>query len=208
MKVSVSILSEKDNFVSEIKKIDNTIADFIHLDIMDSSFTDNSSFNIDDLKDIRKYTNKKLDVHLMSTNLDKLIDDFSYLNPEYITFHIEVKDTLKYINIIRNKGIKVGIAINPETDIEEVYPYLDIVDLILIMSVNPGLGGQKFMESTICKMQELKEIKPDYNYVIQVDGGINSQTIKYINNYADIVVSGSYILSSSNYNDAIKILKE
>lgn len=207
MKVSVSILSEKDDFISAIKKIDNTDADFIHLDIMDFTFTDNSSFKIGDLKNINSYTNKDLDVHLMSTNLDKLIDDYSRLNPKYITFHVEVGNTIKYINMIKSKGIKVGLAINPETDIEDVYPYLELVDLILVMSVKPGKGGQKFMENTICKMQELKEIKPDYNFVIEVDGGVNADTIKYINNYVDIVVSGSYIFNSNDCNESICKLK-
>lgn len=207
MQISVSILKEKDNYIETIKKVDNSISDFLHLDIMDCTFTESSTFDIESLKDIKKLTNKKLDVHLMSTNLDKLIDEYSTINPEFITFHVEAGDTLKYINKIKSKDIKVGLALNPGTDIEEIYPYLELVDLILVMGVIPGMGGQKFMTSTICKMQELKELKPNYNYLIEVDGGINDKTIDYVKNYVDIVVSGSYITDSDNYNERINYLK-
>lgn len=207
MKVSVSILKEKDNCVDAIKKVDNSICNYLHLDIMDCTFTESSSFDIETLKNINELTNKKLDVHLMSTNLDKLIDEYSILNPEFITFHVEVKNTIKYINKIKNKGIKVGLALNPDTDIEKIYPYLELVDLILVMSVTPGKGGQEFMTSTICKMQELKEIQPNYNYLIEVDGGINDKTINYVKDYVDIVVSGSFITDSDNYDEKINCLK-
>lgn len=207
MKVSVSILGEKDNYISALKKIDKTSADYIHLDIMDSSFTKFSSFDINDFKNIKDITNKKLDIHIMSTNLKERIEEYSTLNPEFITFHVEVSNTLEYIGKVKEKGIKVGLAINPDTDLEEIYPYLELVDLILVMSVTPGKGGQKFMTETICKMQELKEIKPSYDFVIEVDGGINNETIKYINNYADIVVSGSYITNFDNYEENIEKLK-
>lgn len=207
MQISVSILKEKDNYIEAIKKVDNSVCDYLHLDIMDSTFTAKSSFNIDDFKNIEELTNKKLDVHLMSTNLDKLIDEYSSINPGFITFHVEAGDTLKYINKIKDKNIKVGIAINPDTDIEKIYPYLELVDLILVMSVIPGKGGQEFMSSTICKMQELKELKPNYNYLIEVDGGINDKTISYVKDYVDIVVSGSYITDSDDYDEKIEHLK-
>lgn len=205
MKVSVSILKEKENYLDVIEKLNNSKADYIHIDVLDNTFIKTSSFDIDDFKNIE--FNKKLDIHLMSSNLEKQINDFSLLNPEYISIHKEVGDTLKYLNKIKNKGIKAGIVINPETDIEKVYPYLEIVDLILIMSVNPGKGGQEFMKSVIGKMQELKEIQDRYNYVIEVDGGINNDTIKYVSNYVDIAVSGSYITDSIDYDKNIENLK-
>lgn len=205
MKVSVSILKEKENYLDVIEKLNNSKADYIHIDVLDNTFIKTSSFDIDDFKNIE--FNKKLDIHLMSSNLEKQINDFSLLNPEYISIHEEVGDTLKYLNKIKNKGIKAGIVINPETDIEKVYPYLEIVDLILIMSVNPGKGGQEFMKSVIGKMQELKEIQDRYNYVIEVDGGINNDTIKYVSNYVDIAVSGSYITDSIDYDKNIENLK-
>ena len=205
MKVSVSILKEKENYLDVIEKLNNSKADYIHIDVLDNTFIKTSSFDIDDFKNIK--FNKKLDIHLMSSNLEKQINDFSLLNPEYISIHEEVGDTLKYLNKIKNKGIKAGIVINPETDIEKVYPYLEIVDLILIMSVNPGKGGQEFMTSVIGKMQKLKEIQDRYNYVIEVDGGINNDTIKYVSNYVDIAVSGSYITDSIDYDKNIENLK-
>lgn len=205
MKVSVSILKEKDNYLDAIEKLNNSKADYIHIDVLDNTFIKTSSFDIDDFKSIK--FNKKLDIHLMSSNLEKQINDFSLLNPEYISIHEEVGDTLKYLNKIKNKGIKAGIVINPETDIEKVYPYLEIVDLILVMSVNPGKGGQEFITSVIGKMQELKEIQDRYNYVIEVDGGINNDTIKYVSNYVDIAVSGSYITDSIDYDKNIENLK-
>lgn len=205
MKVSVSILKEKENYLDVIEKLNNSKADYIHIDVLDNTFIKTSSFDIDDFKNIK--FNKKLDIHLMSSNLEKQINDFSLLNPEYISIHEEVGDTLKYLNKIKNKGIKAGIVINPETDIEKVYSYLEIVDLILIMSVNPGKGGQEFMTSVIGKMQKLKEIQDRYNYVIEVDGGINNDTIKYVSNYVDIAVSGSYITDSIDYDKNIENLK-
>ena len=205
MKVSVSILKERENYLDVIEKLNNSKADYIHIDVLDNTFIKTSSFDIDDFKNIE--FNKKLDIHLMSSNLEKQINDFSLLNPEYISIHEEVGDTLKYLNKIKNKGIKAGIVINPETDIEKVYPYLEIIDLILIMSVNPGKGGQEFMKSVIGKMQELKEIQDRYNYVIEVDGGINNDTIKYVSNYVDIAVSGSYITDSIDYDKNIENLK-
>lgn len=205
MKVSVSILKEINNIKDAIEKTNESNSDYIHLDVMDNTFTDSSSFTIDDFKNIS--INKKIDVHLMSTNLDKLIDDFSALNPKYITFHVETGSTLEYIYKIKDKGIKVGLAINPETDLEKIYPYLELVDLFLVMSVHPGKGGQEFITDVVSKLQELKEIKDRYNFEISVDGGINNETIKYVKDYADIVVSGSYITSSDDYDDMIDTLK-
>lgn len=205
MKVSVSILKEINNYKEAIEKVEESNADYLHLDILDNTYIDKKSFSYDMLKNI-KYK-KKLDIHLMSNNLDELIDKYSTLKPEFITIHEEVGKTINYINKIKEKGIKVGLAINPNTDIEKVYPYLELVDLILIMSVIPGKGGQSFIMDCIGKVQELKEIKDNYNFQIEVDGGINSDTIKYINLYADIVVSGSYITNSNNYNKNIEMLK-
>lgn len=205
MKVSVSILSQKEKYNEVLKKLNNTKCDFIHLDILDNTFVDQESFSYNDFKNIN--FEKKLDIHLMSNDLDNQIDNFSKLNPEYITIHEEVKETIKYINKIKNKNIKVGLALNPETDIENIYPYLELIDLILIMSVKPGKGGQKFMPEVIGKLQELKEIQDRYNYVIEVDGGINKETIKYVENYADIVVSGSFIVNSDDYEEKISELK-
>ena len=203
MEISVSILKEKDNIRDVIKRIDKTSSDYIHLDIMDSTFTGTSSFEISEFLTIE--TQKKFDVHIMSTNLDYQIKEAIKLNPEYITFHYEAtKDVLKYIDLIKKENIKVGLAVNPETNLNELEDYLKYIDLLLIMSVIPGKGGQNFIDATVDK---LKTINKDRNYLVSVDGGINNETIDLVRNYADIVVSGNYITSSDNYQERIDKLK-
>ncbi len=206
MKISVSILNEINNYKESIKKVNESKSDYIHLDIMDSSFTEKSSFIIDDFKNIE--FDKKVDVHLMSNNLDKLIDEYSLFNPEIISFHYEVGNTRKYIEKIKEKGIKVGLAINPDTDLNEVKDYLNDIDILLIMSVIPGKGGQSYISSVTNKIKEAKKLQKEYRFLIEVDGGINDKTIKEISDFADIFVSGSYITNSSNYNEKIDNLKK
>ena len=208
MKVSVSILKEKDNFKEAIKRINYTDADYIHIDVQDNTYTNNSSFPISDFIDINEYNNKKLDVHLMSTNLESLIEDFISINPEYITFHVEAtSNVMEYINKIKSKGIKAGIAINPETDVNSIIEYLPYIDLVLVMSVTPGLGGQSFLVNTSYKMEELSNLKDRYNFIVSADGGISDITINIINKYVDMVVSGSFITDSDNYQNRINLLK-
>lgn len=206
MKVSVSILSKKDKIKETIEKINNTTADFIHLDVLDNSYIDEYSFSINDFKDIN--ISKKLDVHLMSSNLDERIEEYSSLNPEYITIHYEVGNVDKYINLIKEKNIKVGLAINPETSIDEIKSYLDKIDMLLIMGVHPGKGGQAYITSIDEKIKEAYSLKESYNYLISVDGGINNETIKNIEDYIDIAVSGNYITSSLDYDEKIMSLKK
>lgn len=203
MKVSVSILKEKDNIKDAINRLDNSIVDYIHLDIMDGSFTQNKSFTSSDLLKIK--SKKELDVHIMSKNLDKEIKDAIKLKPSFITFHYEAtKDILKYIKLIKDNNIKVGLAINPNTRIYKIKKYLKYIDLVLVMSVYPGMGGQKFIKKTVRKLKKLNKKK--YDYLISVDGGINKDTIFYVKDYVDIVVSGSYILDGKNIDDRIKSL--
>ena len=202
MKVSISILKEKDNYIDVIKKIQDTSASYIHLDIMDGTFTENSAFKLSDFNGI--YSEKKYDVHIMSTDLDYQINEAIKLNPEYITFHCEATNSIiRYINLIKDNNIKVGLAINPDTDIDCIKDYLSNVDLVLVMSVVPGKGGQEFIPSTVDKLKELKLYKK--NFLINVDGGINDKTIDLIRDYVDIVVSGSYVTNSNDYES--KILK-
>lgn len=207
MKVAVSILSEKENYKEAINKLNMTDADFLHLDIMDGSFTESISFNIDESKKICSLSNKKLDVHIMSTNLDTIIDEYIILKPNNITFHIENKAIDKYIKKIKDSGIKVGLAINPDTNIDIILPYLDKIDIILVMSVVPGKGGQKFMKEIIPKLERLRKLQKDYSYEIEIDGGINDDTIFLVKDYVDIIVSGSYITNSINYQDSINNLR-
>lgn len=207
MMVSASILSIKDNLKLSIKELSKTPIDFIHLDIMDGKFVSNTTYSIDDAKKIID-NSKKLDVHLMVNDIEKYVLDFSTLNPEFITFHYEATSNIKYyIDLIKSLSIKVGIAINPETDVRVLDEYLKDIDLVLIMSVKPGAGGQKFIPSSIDKVKYLMEMKRDnnYSYLVSIDGGVNSDTIKDIN--TDIVVVGSF-LTNGNYLDNYNKLKE
>lgn len=202
MEVSVSILKEKDNIEEVVKKLSKTDCDYIHVDIMDNTFTDSYSFELSEFLTIN--TRKKLDIHIMSTNLDYQIKEAIKLDPEYITFHVEAtKDIDKYIDLIKKYNIKVGLSISPETSIEKIKEYEDKIDLLLVMSVVPGKGGQKFIPETIDKLKSIK----NNNYLISVDGGINDETIKLVNKYVDIAVAGSYITSSDDYQEAINKLR-
>ena len=209
MKVSVSILSLEKNIRKHINMLGETSADYIHLDIMDSDFVPNKSWNYNEVKLLVKDVEKPFDVHLMVCDLKSYIDDFKQLNPEYITFHLEaVENPDYYIDYIKSLGIKVGISIKPDTDTTKLLPYLKKIDLVLVMSVNPGFGGQKFIDESILKIEYLSRVRydNDYSYIISVDGGINDVTIRRVSE-ADMVVSGNYIVSSDNYEEAIESLR-
>lgn len=201
--ISVSILGIKENKLKNYIKLDNTNCDSIHIDIMDNKFVPNTN------EYEEKYIfNKDIDIHLMVEDVNYYIDKYKYLNPKYITFHIEVKqDINKLINKIKDLGIKVGIAIKPNTDINLLKPYLKDIDLVLVMSVEPGFGGQFFIENSTNRINEIKKIKDDYNYsyIIEVDGGINDKTISKVSN-ASLKVVGSYI-TNSDYQEKINIIK-
>ena len=208
MKISVSVLKEQNNLKDVITRINNTDADYIHIDVQDSTFTENTSLPASLFSDLNEYNRKKLDIHLMSLDLDKQIEDFALLNPEYITFHIEAtSNPYKYIQLIKSKGIKVGIAINPETDVNNIIEYLPYIDLVLVMSVVPGKGGQSFLNNTSYKMEELNKLKENHNFIVSADGGINDKTIDIIKDYVDMVVTGSFITDSDNYQNQINLLK-
>ena len=197
MKVSVSILSSSIKPQDIVKKLDNTKADFIHVDIMDGKFVENKTWTISEVKKIVSYSKLPLDVHLMVENPSKYIEDYALLNTSYITFHYEaVKDIDKMINEIKNYGLKVGIAINPETDEKVLYPYLSKIDQVLVMSVHPGKSGQSFIDNTPNKIENLKQeiINQNAKTIISVDGGINDETGKLcVEKGVDMLVSASYI---------------
>lgn len=208
MKISVSILSEKQDYLNCINKINTTDSDYLHLDIMDNTFTDTISFSYDQAKQIINNSDKKVEVHLMSNNLDVIIDKYIALKPYAITFHFEAcNDILKYIKKIKKNGIKVGLAINPETKLSEIYQFLEDIDIVLILGVAPGSGGQVFIESVLDKIKFSKKLKNNYSYKIEIDGGMNNKTIKKVKEYADIIVSGSYITNSNNYQQRISSLR-
>lgn len=197
MKISVSILSSSIKPQDIVKKLDNTKANFIHVDIMDGKFVENKTWTISEVKKIVSYSKLPLDVHLMVENPSKYIEDYALLNTSYITFHYEaVKDIDKMINEIKNYGLKVGIAINPETDEKVLYPYLTKIDQILVMSVHPGKSGQSFIDNTPNKIENLKQeiINQNAKTIISVDGGINDETGKLcVDKGVDMLVSASYI---------------
>ena len=208
MKIAVSFL-KSDNYKKCIEKINASKADYIHVDMCDGKYVEEKNFVLSDLLKTLKVASKPLDVHMMVNNPLKYIDSFAFYDTEYITIHLNsCKDLNEVIDYISSIGIKVGIAINPDEEISLLEPYLDKIDKVLIMSVVPGKGGQEFMESVISKIDELNELKDKYHFITSIDGGINDETIKLINDKnIDLVVSGSYITNQEDYNEAIKSLK-
>ena len=197
MKVSVSFLSSvlKPNVI--IDKINNTNADFIHVDVMDGKFVDNKTYSIGEILKLSNYMKKPMDVHLMVNNPKKYIEKLALLNVEYITFHYEsVKNVEDVIDLIHNCGLKAGISIKPSTNASEIINYLDKLDLVLVMSVEPGKSGQSFMNSVLYKIESLKKVidEKGYKTVISVDGGINEETARLVKDKgADMVVSASFL---------------
>ena len=205
IKISTSILAS-NNRLESIKKLNNTNTDYIHIDAMDGIFVPNTQLKIDEINNLEKISTKPLDVHLMTTNPETYIDNLKNKNIEYITIHIEInKNINNLINKIKSYGYKVGLSIKPNTNINTIIPYLNKIDLVLIMSVEPGFGGQKFIPSTLNKAKQLKELNK--NIIIEMDGGINDTNINKIKEYIDIAVVGSYITNNIDYNQAINNLK-
>lgn len=205
MKIAVSFIKSKYNEKETIDEINKTSADYVHVDIMDGIFVENKNYDIEDIRLFTKDNQKPLDVHLMVDNPEEYINEYIPLRPDTITFHIEaIRNPERLINLIHDNNIKCGLAINPDTDIKEVIPYLDLVENILIMTVYPGAGGQAFIPEMSKKIDELAKLKG--NFTIEVDGGINKDTLSYVTN-ADILVSGSYVCLSDNYEEKISSLK-
>lgn len=194
--ISPSILAcDFLNLEDEIKRLNDTNAQWLHLDVMDGHFVPNLTFGYDLISRIRPLTTKVLDTHLMISNPLNYIEKYANAGSDYITFHIEIEeDIAQVIHKIKACGKKAGLAIKPNTDIELILPYLDKIDLVLVMSVEPGFGGQQFINSTPERINLLSQIREDkgYDYVINVDGGINDQTAPLCNE-SDVLVSGSYL---------------
>ena len=210
VKVSTSILSIKENLLDNIKKINNTTSDFIHLDIMDGIFVNNKTYTFDEIEEIYKITNKPLDVHLMVQEPIKYIEEYKKINPSYITVHYEVPNYIDCIREIKKNNIKAGISIKPNTKVQDIFNILNEVDLVLIMSVEPGFGGQEFISNSISKINELKKYIDENNLdvLIEVDGGINDETSKKcVDAGIDILVSGSFITNNDDYQVQIDKLK-
>lgn len=208
MKVSASFLSCKD-LVRDLVKLNETDVDYIHVDIMDGKFVKNKTMPFSEMKNIYKYTSKRLDVHLMVDDPSKYIPLYAELNTEYITFHVEVNQNIEEcLKLIHSYSIKAGLAIKPETRVSELVPYLPYIDLVLVMSVEPGKGGQEFIEETTDKIKEVRALLDSYNSraVINVDGGVNDKT-KDLCRGVDIITSGSYIVRSDDFQEKVTSLR-
>lgn len=203
MKLSISLLSIK-NRLEFIKKINNYNIDYIHIDVMDNTFTNNVAYSIEEIDEINKISNKKLDIHLMVNDPIKYINSFNNMNIEYIIFHVEIdKDINNLINTVHGMGYKCGLAINPNTNIDVLEQYINNIDLILVMSVMPGYGGQLFINSIYNKLESLRDKYK--NITISVDGGINQDNIYKLSTLVNMVVIGSYL--STETKEKIDMIK-
>jgi len=207
MKFSVSILST-NNKKEAINLLNNTDASFLHLDVMDGIFVENSAFDINEINEILKLSKKKVDIHLMVSDpisyIEK-IDDFT--NIYGITFHIEIdKDIKKIINYVKSMNVNCGLSLNPDTKIEKIIPYLNDIDMVLVMSVHPGKGGQTFIFDILNKIEGLRK----YNeaIILMVDGGINQDNILKLKSLnVDVAVVGSFITKNEFYQENLNLLK-
>ena len=196
--LSPSILSaDFTKLGEEIETIDNAGAEYIHVDVMDGMFVPSISYGMPVIKSIRKSTGKVFDVHLMISEPIRYIADFAASGADMITVHVEAcSDVVATIEKIREYKLKVGITLNPDTPVSAIKPYLNRVDMVLIMSVNPGFGGQKFITSSVDKIKEVKRLRDELNlsYDIEVDGGINIDNLATVLEAgANVIVAGSAI---------------
>ena len=208
MKVGVSFFSSKD-IVRDLKILNDTDVDYIHVDIMDGKFVSNKTMPFKEMRHISDFTDKRLDVHLMVEDASKYIPLYAELNVEYITIHIEIDEDIESdLKLIKSFGIKAGLSIKPDTKVSELVPYLPYIDQVLIMSVEPGAGGQTFIPESENKIKEARALLKSYNIdaIISVDGGVNDTTIKMCRD-ADMVVSGSYVVLSENFQEKISSLR-
>lgn len=211
METSVSFLSSQYSFEKTIRLINESKASYIHVDVMDGLFVNNVTPFNRNMLDILKKSKKPKEVHLMTLHLKKFIDVFLYIEPEYMIYEFEAttnhENLIKYI---KNKNCKVGMAIGPLTDIALIEPYLKKIDMVLVMAVIPGYGGQKFLIETMDRIAYLQKIREEkrLDFLIHVDGGINDKTYAYLKDLSlDRVVVGSYVCKSANFDKQIEKLK-
>lgn len=205
MKIAVSILKSKFNEEDTINKINNTDAEYIHLDVMDGLFVLEKTPK----RDFLHKSKKKLQVHLMVNRPFSYVSEYALLNTDAIIIQSELTEDISgLLSYIKSMGIKCGLALKPETNVDVILPYIDTIDQVLVLTVEPGKGGQKLMDSVLYKIDLLNNIRKDkkLDFEIIVDGGVNRETIEKVKN-ADIIVSGSYICESDNFQEKIDNLR-
>lgn len=210
--IAPSILSANfANLAEDIVMLNNSKADWLHVDVMDGVFVPNISFGFPVIKAIKKITEKPLDVHLMIVNPDQYIEAFNEIGANILTVHLEACNHLnRSINTIKKLGMKAGVAINPHTPINLLEDIISEIDVVCLMSVNPGFGGQKFIENTYQKIIKLKDliVREKSNCLIEIDGGVDlSNYNKLIENGANVLVAGNTVFTSNNPQETINILK-
>lgn len=210
--VAPSILS--GNFAdmgNEVKNITECGADWIHVDVMDGIFVPNITFGFKMIQDVRSCSNLLFDVHLMIDNPIRYVERFVKAGADLVSFHLEAEKNIRgTIEIIKNSGAKVGLAINPDTPVEKIEPYVDDLDLVLVMSVFPGFGGQKFIEGSLDRITEARKILLSHNgsALIEVDGGVNIDNALDIKNAgANVVVAGNAVFGASDRKQAISRIR-
>ena len=200
------------NMEKIIKDFDQSDASYIHLDVMDGDFVPNLTFGPKFISDIRKYTNKTFDVHLMINRVDKFLQDYIDAGSDIITFHIEVDEDIESnLQYIKSKGLKTGLAIKPNTNLDAITPFINLIDQALVMTVEPGFGGQSFMNNQLLKVKEIKKLSQDNNLDLDigVDGGVDNITGPLcINAGANILIAGSYLFKQENLISATNELNK
>ncbi len=210
VKVSPSILSaDFANMGEAIQKTEKWGANYIHCDVMDGVFVNNITFGMPMIKAIKKYTSLPLDVHLMIVSPEKYVDRFVDAGANIITFHPNVcENVVETLRRIRARGVKAGLVVNPDVPISSIAKYIDEIDILLLMSVFPGFGGQKFIESVFDKIHEAKALIGNRDIELEIDGGITVENVEKVTNAGvNVVVAGSAVYNVEDPKEAIKLLK-